>query len=89
MFDLWKAAELWLRSKVSNCKYPVELFVGEAKVVMLTGQTTKNYNEIKSYIAVFLGTENVFNEKPIIGLTYTVIKMHSIPATLHVFDPAK
>jgi len=71
---------LWLRSKVSNCKYPVEFFVGEAKVVMLTGQNTKNYNEVKSYIAVVLGTENAFDETPIIGLAYTVIKMHSPPS---------
>jgi hypothetical protein len=82
-FDLWEVTELWLRSEVSNCKYAVELFVGEAKVMMLTRQTTKNYNEIKSYIAVFLGTENAFDEKPIIGLTYTVIKI------VHVLNPAK
>jgi hypothetical protein len=53
------------------------MFVGEAKVVMLTGQTTKNYNEIKYYTAVFLGSENAFDEMPIVGLAYTVIKMHS------------
>jgi len=48
---------------------------------MLTGQTIKNYNEIKSYIALFLGTENAFDETPIIGLAYTVIKVRSLPST--------
>jgi hypothetical protein len=69
--------ELWLKSKISNCKYPVELFVGKAKVVILTGQTTKNNNEMKSYIAVFPGAENAFDKTPIFGLACTVMEMHS------------
>jgi hypothetical protein len=68
-------------AKFQIVNIPVEFFVGEANVLMLTGQTTKNYNEIKSYIAVFLGTENAFDETPIIGLAYTVIKKHSHPST--------
>jgi hypothetical protein len=50
------------------------LFVGEAKVVILTGQTTKNYNEMNSYTAVFPGAENAFDKTPIVGLACTVTK---------------